>query len=140
MTSPANQTAYAQQQTAASQHTEQGLARFSAGDIDGAFAHFNAAVELDPSCVKAWVNRGSVRNQRGDYAGAAEDFTRAIGLDPGLADAYNNRGACRLALWEFAAAVADFDACLALDPRNCKAHLMRAYACYHKRDLVASEA
>lgn len=140
MTSPANQTANSQQQTAASQHTEQGLASFAAGDIDGAFAHFNAAVALDSSCVKAWVNRGSVRNQRGDYAGAAEDFTRAIGLDPGLAGAYSNRGACRLALWEFSAAVADFDACLALDPRNCKAHLMRAYAWYHKRDSIASEA
>ena len=140
MTSPANRTAYSQQQIAANEHTEQGVARFSAGDVDGAFAHFNTAIELDPNCVKALINRGSIRNQRGDHGGAVEDFTTALGLDPASSSAYSNRGAARLALWEFAAAVADFDACLAIDPSNCKAHLMRAYAWYHKRELAACDA
>jgi tetratricopeptide (TPR) repeat protein len=127
-------------QAAAGHFTEQGIARFSAGDVDGAYADFNTAVELDPGCVKAWINRGSIRNQRGDYAGAAADFSVAIALDPQCASAYSNRGAVHLALWEFADALADFNRALALDPTNCKARLMRGYVWYHKRDLAASDA
>lgn len=125
---------------AAAQRTERGVAQFSAGDVDAAYADFNAALELDPGCVNAWINRGSLRNQRCDYAGAAHDFTQAIALNPDCSFAYSNRGAVHLAQWEFAAALADFNAALALDPSNCKAQLMRGYVWYHKRDVAASDA
>lgn len=133
MTSPTNQ-------AAAVQRTEQGVERFVAGDIDGAFGDFSSAIELDPGCVKAWLNRGSIRNQRGDYAGAAADFDAAIALDASISAAYSNRGAVRLAQWEFSTALADFNAALALDPNNCQAHLMRGYVWYHKRELAAADA
>lgn len=124
----------------AARRTEEGVAKYAAGDSEGAFADFEAALALDPACVKAWINRGSVLNQRGELAAAADDFTRAIELDPANAPAYSNRGAVRLALKKYRDATADFDAAIERDPRNCQAHLMRAYVRYHRRDVAGSEA
>jgi Tfp pilus assembly protein PilF len=125
---------------AAARLTDEGLAKFTAGDLPGALADFEAALRLDTSCLKARINRGSVRNQQGDLAGAAEDFTAALALDPTCSPAYSNRGAVRLALKKYRDATADFDAALLHDPRNCQAHLMRAYVRYHRRDVAGSEA
>lgn len=52
------------------------------GDIDGAVAATDKAIELAPDNANAWANRGVYRVHAGDLAGAASDLDRAFDLDP----------------------------------------------------------
>jgi len=65
------------------------------GDLEGALAHLDRALELNPQCSRAANNRGIVRHALGDLKGALADFDRAIGIDPGYCLAYISRGNVR---------------------------------------------
>ena len=62
------------------------------GDLDGALADFNKAIELKPDYVNAYDARGNVRSKKGDLDGALADYNKAIGLNPTNFNAYDNRG------------------------------------------------
>ncbi|MET0373774.1 MAG: tetratricopeptide repeat protein, partial [Rhizorhabdus sp.] len=47
-----------------------------------ALLDYDKAIELDPSNVYAWANRGITRVQVGNLAGARSDFTKAEAIDP----------------------------------------------------------
>ncbi len=69
-----------------------GAAKIEKGDLDGAIADYNRAIELNPKDARAYNNRGIAKRAKGDLDGAIADYNRAIELDPKLAIAYNNRG------------------------------------------------
>ena len=53
---------------------------------------YDRVIELDPTCVEAYCNRGLVLGRLGQPERALTDFNRAIELDPGQATAYYGRG------------------------------------------------
>jgi tetratricopeptide (TPR) repeat protein len=108
--------------TTAAEYGARGLARQSAGDIDGAIADFTQAVALDPKDVAALDQRGLAREARGDIDGALADFNQVITLDPKQADAFNNRGLIKQARGDYDGALADYNQALLLDPRIAAAH------------------
>ena len=64
---------HATAQTSANDYVKSGYAKAKKGDLDGAIADFNRAIELDPKKAGAYTNRGSVRNAKGDLDGAIAD-------------------------------------------------------------------
>ena len=108
------------------------------GDLDGALADFNKAVELKPDFAAAWNNRGLAKQTKGDWAGALADFSRAIEIKPELAAAYNNRGEVRRAKGDFNDALADFNKAIELKPDLPEAYNNRAQVKRARGDLDGS--
>ena len=50
------------------------LAKYAQGDLDGALADFNKAIELHPNHAFPYIGRGSVKQFKGDFAGALDDY------------------------------------------------------------------
>lgn len=67
---------------------KEGLARFDAGDLEGASARFREATEVDRTNADAWYNLGLARRRAGDAVGAATGLgaALALGLDPATAE------------------------------------------------------
>lgn len=105
-----------------------GVARFEVGDIDGALADFEHALELDDELVAAYLNRAMVRRATGDVDGAVDDYTAAIDLDPHCAEAYAGRGFIRLQREEYEAAVGDLDAAIEEQPYEAEHYYNRGNA------------
>lgn len=66
--------------------TAQGSLRAEAGDIDGAYQSYTAALREDPAFTAAWANRAVLLYTAGRPAEAADDLDQAIKLadDPAL--------------------------------------------------------
>ncbi|MDE0297617.1 MAG: tetratricopeptide repeat protein [Candidatus Poribacteria bacterium] len=62
-------------------------------DLDGtwqeAIREFSRAIELDPSYVEAWYDRGSLHDKRGELARACHDFQQVVARMPNYAARYN---------------------------------------------------
>src|SRR5580658_3288596 len=69
----------------------QGLDIAKQGDLNGAIADYDKAIQLDPKLEAAFVNRASAKDDKGDLAGAIADYDQALLLDPNDSVAYNNR-------------------------------------------------
>jgi tetratricopeptide (TPR) repeat protein len=51
------------------------------GQSDAALTHYERALELDPTCVSAFVGRGKIRASRNEHADAIADFDHALALE-----------------------------------------------------------
>ena len=62
-------------------------------DLDGAWREaiheFTQAIELDPSYVEAWYDRGSLYDKRGELEKACHDFQQVVAQMPNYAARYN---------------------------------------------------
>ncbi|GEM_PF-594365 len=58
------------------------------GDIDRAIAHFDQAIELNPSDAITYEGRGLAHARKRDYDRAIADLDKAISLDPNKPDTY----------------------------------------------------
>lgn len=77
----------------ASEQFAAGLQKYRKGDVEGALADFNRAIEIDPKYAIAYYGRGFLAVEKlQDIQGALADFNRAIELDPNNAVAYCARG------------------------------------------------
>jgi tetratricopeptide (TPR) repeat protein len=77
----------------ASDRFASGIQKYRKGDVQGALADFNRAIELDPKYAIAYYGRGFLAVEKlQDLQGALADFNRAIELDPNNAVAYCARG------------------------------------------------
>jgi len=88
------------------------------GDLDGALADYEKAIELKPSLPSAFLGRGYFRYQKEDFDGALADFSKAIELKPDYADAHVDRGMVRGLIGEIDSAIADITKGVALNPRS----------------------
>ena len=86
------------------------------GDLQGAIADYERAIEINPQFVGAYSNRGNARQDIGDLDGSIADYELAIKIDPFYAKAYGNRGLALLYQGDRIRAEKDFDQCLRLDP------------------------
>ena len=56
---------------------------FARGNIEGAIAHFDAAINRYLDCADIYTERARFRQQKlGDYQGAIEDYNTAMNLAP----------------------------------------------------------
>ena len=114
---------------------DRGSQRAEKGDINGAFADFDRAIQLDPTFAPAFNNRGIARMVNGDVAGAITDYNIAIHLNPNFAKALNNRGFARRAKGDLDGAIADYSTAILLDPAFADALNNRGIARREKGDL-----
>jgi tetratricopeptide (TPR) repeat protein len=113
-----------------------GESRFKHGDIDGAMAHYDWAIRIDPNVAMAWNDRGLGWDLKGEYDKALADLNEAIRLNPQGAKAFNNRGYTWLQKGDRDKALADLDEAIRLDPRQALAFNNRGLAWFGKGDLT----
>lgn len=101
---------------------------------DEAIAEFNKAIEYEPGCAKAYLNRGIAYLMKGRHDEALEDYDKAIELDPALPDAHLNRGTVYVSKGMYAEAIADYTRTIELDPNIADAYYNRGGA-YHEQGL-----
>jgi tetratricopeptide (TPR) repeat protein len=102
--------------------------RATGGDVEGAFADLQEAIQLSPTRATAYYNRGFLHNTLGNFEAAIEDFDRALELLPDYDEAFYQRGNSYLQLKEPSNAVQDFSRAIAQNPYSIKAYYKRAEA------------
>jgi tetratricopeptide (TPR) repeat protein len=96
----------------------EGNARASKGDFDGAIAQYTRALEIDPKMAAVYNNRGNARASKQDQVGAIADYSDALKLDPAFSEAYANRGLSRALQGDLKGAVDDYSEALRISPRD----------------------
>src|SRR6266581_774903 len=124
--------ASAQHDHYARRYLKQGIERFNKGDLAGAIADYDRALNADPKFAEAYFNRGKARRAQGDLDGAIADYEAAAELDPQLAfnnrditQAYLNRGYIRSNRLDLDGALTDYDRAIRLDPNDADAYFKR---------------
>jgi tetratricopeptide (TPR) repeat protein len=125
----------AQNTRSAKEYVKRGIARFSQGDLEGAIANYEKAIEVNPRFADAFFHRGKARRAKGDLNGAIADYETSIELDPRLAEnnrdiasAYYNRGFIRTNGLEIYEALSDFDQAIRYNPRHVDSFIKRGEA------------
>jgi lipoprotein NlpI len=93
----------------ASAYTQRGNLKQMKGDLDGALADFNKAIEIKPDFTEVYCVRGYVKQCEGDLDGAFADYNKVIEMNPRLAYAYFSRGLLNYNSHKFTDAMADFN-------------------------------
>jgi len=117
-----------------------GIEKAKNGDLDGALADFNRAIELNPKDDAAYHNRAQAKRLKKDAGGAIADYTRAIELGSKNPAAYNNRGNARAQNNDRDGAIADYTHAIELKPDYARAYYNRAVTRRAKGDATGAEA
>ncbi len=105
------------------------------GDLEGAYANYSAAIQLNPESAATYHNRGNVRFNRGDLSGAIDDYSEAIRLNPRDPRTYHNRGNIYFELNQMEEAIKNYSYAIQLGRRNSKAYNNRGAARFALGDL-----
>ncbi|HND56334.1 MAG TPA: tetratricopeptide repeat-containing glycosyltransferase family protein, partial [Pirellulaceae bacterium] len=103
-----------------------GLALKQRGDLEGAAASYNRALQLDPNYAEAHNNLGVVRRAQGDTASAIECYRRAIAAAPRHAEARNNLANALQAVGRFDEALTHYDQAIQIRPQYTDARCNRS--------------
>jgi tetratricopeptide (TPR) repeat protein len=117
-----------------------GIEKAQNGDLDGAVADFNRAIELNPKDDAPYYNRAQAKRLKKDAAGAIADYTRAIELGSTNPAAYNNRGNARAENNDRDGAIADYTRAIELKPDYARAYYNRAVTKQTKGDTAGAKA
>ena len=109
-------------------HFKWGNDKFRQGNLRGAIADFDRAIELNPNYAEACFSRGGAKFMQRDYRGAIADYGRVIELKPDNAKAYFFRGGAKGGLGDHDGAKADYDRTLELNPDDADAYSFRGVA------------
>ena len=108
-------------------HFELALTRNRAGDVQGAVAAYQRALELEPDYAAANTNLGlTYLSQLGDAHRAQEYFERAIAIDPGLVAAQANLGLALEEQGQGDAAIAHYERLISAHPAETEYRWHRA--------------
>ena len=105
----------------ANQLVDAGLAAESAGNVNQAFADYQAAAAKDPNNQYAPYDLGYIYQQRGDTKDAAAEYRQALLIDPKFGDALYNFGVLETPI-DPASAISYFRQDLAVAPTNASAN------------------
>ncbi len=106
----------------------QGLQEANSGDLEGAIASWEKALDLDPDLIQAWHNHGSALGNLGRLEEAIASFDHALALNAGDAQAWNSKGNALYNLQQWENAIACWDKALALEPSYYQAWYNRGNA------------
>lgn len=96
---------------------KQGVKRYYAGDLEGAIAAYEKALEIDPKYRPAWHWLGATLNDLGRNSEAIAAYDKALEIDPKSHKAWNNLGNALNDLGRYSEAIAAFDKALEIDPK-----------------------
>ncbi len=108
--------------------SKRGFIRNALGDVQGALADYNRALEIRPGHYETYTAQAKARSTLGDYAGALTDLDIALRMRPGTALLHTERAVLRAVLKDFNGALADLDKALRLDPDYTFAYYLRGKA------------
>ena len=97
-------------------------------DIEAAIHAYGKAINIDPTRVEAYSNRGGSKASLGLYDEAIADYDKAIQLEPDFATAYFNRGNAKNSLGLYDKAISDYDKAIQLNPNFASAYFNRGGA------------
>ncbi len=86
----------------------QGNAKRAKGDLNGAIADYDRAIELRPN-AKFYTQRGLALAAKGDLEAAIADYNRAVEIKPNFVPAYAYRGNAKRAKGDLAGADTDYN-------------------------------
>lgn len=96
----------------------QGLQQAKTGDLLGAIASYNQALELNPNSWEYWFNRGLTLFHLENFAEAIASYDQAIELKPDYYKAWYNRGGTLGELGEFDEAIICFERAITIHADN----------------------
>ena len=102
-----------------------GIAKYNLGDLRGAKADFDQAVQINPVFTSGYHYRGITESRFGNYDQALADLQKAIDLRPGTEGLYFSRGVTYFLSQQFDLAVNDFDRYIRKQPKDPSAFLNR---------------
>jgi tetratricopeptide (TPR) repeat protein len=114
---------------------ESGVSKQTKGDLAGALADYNRAIEQTPGVAKLYSQRGKLKQAQGDLAGALADYNQTITLKPDNADGYYNRGILAQVTGNMDSAIEDFTKAIELKPDFADAYIQRGMVRTGKKDL-----
>jgi len=112
-----------------------GISRQHNGDLDGALADFNSAIELSSRFAAAYCSRGIVKWAKGDPDGAMADFEQAIAIEPEEPETYYDRAVVKRYKGDLSGAIADCSRAIALNRNKPEFHWARGNAEHEQGDL-----
>ena len=125
-------------------HMMRGLALERQGDVAGATAESEAAVEVNPELAQAHINLIALYGRQQEWSKAEAHYDAAVKLGSGLADANYNYGVLQVAQGKMDEAARAFRRALDANPQHAGAwnnlgqieeaagHLAEAEACYRR--------
>ena len=112
-----------------------GILKYQHGDLVGALAADNEALNLNPKSAAALYNRGIVKAAQGDLDGAVADYSSALQVDPKMGQAYYYRGQAQQSKGELDAALSDYNQAVQIDSNNAVAFYDRGMIRMQKDDI-----
>jgi len=103
---------------AASHERGMGDKKLMEGDLKGAMAHFNKAVEMNPKDHLNFYKRATAHLIDKKYKSALSDLTKTLELSPGYAQALDKRAKIYLIEGKFGAATEDYEALIKAKPND----------------------
>jgi tetratricopeptide (TPR) repeat protein/CHAT domain-containing protein len=94
----------------------QGYQQAMAGDLLGAVACYDKALEIQPDYYAAWHDRGVVLNKLERLEEAIASYDKAIEIQPDLHEAWTSRGQALCDLEQLEEAIASWDKVLTIKP------------------------
>ena len=119
----------------AKEYCNRGVAKQNRGDIDGALADYNRAIQLNPYDAIPYNNRGLIKAAKGDLDGAIDDFNRALKISPTNPEAYDSRGLAIQKTGDLDGALQNYDRAIDLSRKFARAYAHRGYIKMTKGDL-----
>ncbi len=114
---------------------------YESNDFDRDIANGNKAIELNPTSVSAYNNRGLAYWAKGMLDEAIADYDTTIRLNPSYIVAHNNRGLAYQAKGDMEKAFADYARSIEIDPHHPVAYRLRGFANFDlgKFDTAAAD-
>ncbi|MEA5514709.1 CHAT domain-containing protein, partial [Nodularia sp. UHCC 0506] len=106
----------------------QGLQQARTGDLVGAIASYNQAIEMNPHSHEYWFNRGLTLFHLNYFAEAIASYDEAIAIKPNHYKSWYNRGGILGELGQFEEAIASLNQAIEIQPQNPEAFSRKGLA------------
>lgn len=110
------------------------------GDVEGALALLEEAVQLAPDHMMVHFSRGMAHYMAGNFPAMVASLTKAIELEPENVISYSMRATAHLMMEDSAAALADLDTAVGIQPDNYQLIKQRAILHSINKDYAAAMA